>query len=46
MKPLEVSCRHRILFVQLSIHDNSMGIKDRYLYNKNGHTFYVFRDYL
>jgi len=43
MKPLEVFCRNRVLYVQISVHDKSMGMKDYYLYNKNGHTFYVFR---
>ncbi|MNK26440.1 hypothetical protein D3C87_447760 [compost metagenome] len=43
MKPLEVYCRNRVLYVQISVHDKSMGMKDYYLYNKNGHTFYIFR---
>ncbi len=43
MKPLEVFCRNRVLYVQISVHDKSMGMKDYYLYNKNGHTFYIFR---
>jgi len=43
MKPLEVFCRNRVLYVRMTIQDKSMGMKDYYLYNKNGHTFYIFR---
>lgn len=43
MKPLEVYCRNRVMYVQMSIHDKTMGMKDYHLYNKNGLAFYVFR---
>ncbi len=43
MKPLEVFCRNRVMYVQMSIHDKTMGMKDYHLYNKNGIAFYVFR---
>lgn len=43
MKPLEVFCRNRVLYVQISIQDKSMGMKDYYLYHKNGHSFFIFR---
>jgi hypothetical protein len=31
------------MFVQMSVHDKTMGMKDYHLYNKNGLAFYVFR---
>lgn len=43
MKPLEVFCRNRVMYVQMTVHDKSMGMKDYHLYNKNGLAFYVFR---
>jgi len=43
MKPLEVHCRNRVLFVKMSIEDKGMGMRDYYLYDKNGKSFYIFR---
>lgn len=43
MKPLEVHCRNRIMFVKMSIADKGMGMRDYYLYGKNGRSFYIFR---
>ncbi|MEI2271843.1 hypothetical protein OHD16_06780 [Sphingobacterium sp. ML3W] len=43
MKPLEVHCRNRVLFVKMSIEDKGMGMRDYHLYDKNGLSFYVFR---
>jgi len=43
MKPLEVFCRNRVMYVQITVHDKSMGMKDYYLYYKNGHSFFIFR---
>jgi len=43
MKPLEVYCRNRVMYVQMTVHDKSMGMKDYHLYSKNGLDFYVFR---
>ena len=43
MKPLEAFCRNRVMYVQMTVHDKSMGMKDYHLYNKNGLAFYVFR---
>jgi len=31
------------MYVQMTVHDKSMGMKDYHLYNKNGLAFYVFR---
>ncbi|WP_312400254.1 hypothetical protein [Sphingobacterium sp.] len=43
MKPLEVHCRNRVLYVRMTIDDKSMGMRDYYLYDKNGKSFYIFR---
>lgn len=43
MKPLEIYCRNRVMYVQMTVHDKSMGMKDYHLYSKNGLDFYVFR---
>lgn len=43
MKPLEVHCRNRVMFVKMSIEDKGMGMRDYHLYGKNGKSFYVFR---
>ncbi|MGJ1379271.1 hypothetical protein ACR79Q_24300 [Sphingobacterium multivorum] len=43
MKPLEIFCRNRVMYAQITVHDKSMGMKDYHLYNKNGLAFYVFR---
>ncbi len=43
MKPLEILCRNRVMYAQITEHDKSMCMKDYHLYNKNGLAFYVFR---
>ncbi|MGJ1237999.1 MULTISPECIES: hypothetical protein [Sphingobacterium] len=43
MKPLEIFCRNRVMYAQITVHDKSMGMKDYHLYNKNGLAHYVFR---
>ncbi|MFU1859400.1 hypothetical protein ACK8HY_20545 [Sphingobacterium sp. NGMCC 1.201703] len=43
MKPLEVHCRNRIMFVKMTIADKGMGMRDYYLYGKNGRSYYIFR---
>lgn len=43
MKPLEVHCRNRVLYIRMSIEDKGMGMRDYYLYDKNGKSFYIFR---
>ncbi|MDR2274338.1 MAG: hypothetical protein LBF27_25750 [Sphingobacterium sp.] len=43
MKPLEVHCRNRVMYVRMSIEDKGMGMRDYYLYDKNGKSFYIFR---
>ncbi len=43
MKPLEIFCRNRVMYAQITVHDKSMGMKDYHLYNNNGLAFYVFR---
>jgi len=43
MKPLEVICRNRVLYVRISVEDKGIDIHDYYLYNKNGISFYIFR---
>lgn len=42
MKLLEVHCRNRVLYVSMTIDDKSMGMRDYYLYDKNGKSFYIF----
>ncbi|WP_307185969.1 hypothetical protein [Sphingobacterium zeae] len=34
MKQLEVYCRNRVMYVQMTVHDKSMGMKDYHLYSK------------
>ncbi len=43
MKPLEIHCRGRVMFAQISIQDKGLGMRDYYVYHKNKVTFYVFR---
>jgi len=43
MKPLDIFCRNRVMYAQITVHDKSTGMKDYHLYNKNGLAFYVFR---
>lgn len=43
MKPLEVHCRNRVLFVKMSIEDKGMGMLDYHLYGKDRKSFFVFR---
>ncbi len=43
MKPLEVHCRNRVLYARISIEDKGIGMRDYYLYHKNGVSFYIFR---
>ena len=43
MKPLEIFCRNRVMYDQITLHDKSMGMKDYHFYNKNGLAYYVFR---
>ena len=43
MKPLEIHCRDRILFAQITIEEKGMGMRDFYLHHKNKLGFYIFR---
>ena len=43
MRPLEIHCRERILFAQLTIEDKGMGMRDFYLHHKNRLGFFIFR---
>lgn len=43
MKPLEIFCRNRVMYVQITVQDKSMGMKDYYLYHKNKQSFFIFR---
>lgn len=43
MKPLEVHCRNRVMYVRMNIEDKGMGMRDYHLYGKDGLSFYVFR---
>ncbi len=43
MKPLEIICRNRVLYARITIEDKGTDMRDYYLHNKNGISFYIFR---
>lgn len=43
MKPLEIFCRNRVLYVRISVQYKGTGMKDYYLYHKDGTNYFIFR---
>ncbi|MCT1524988.1 hypothetical protein [Sphingobacterium hotanense] len=42
MKPLEIHCRNRVMYAQLSVNDRGLGMRDYNLTGKDGLSLYIF----
>lgn len=43
MKPLEIHCRGKIIYRELSLDSKAQWMVDFYVHDKNGVSFYIFR---